>query len=339
MLITLKKIRTLFKSLLLLPYYNYKSYLHKYLLQDILNDVRLQSKIIELTYTRMSTLNLQNSALTSQETGISGVIHNQKNTIVSLTSHGLRVNDVYLVIESIFRQSIKADRIILWLSETEFSRRTLPEMLLKAEKKGLQIEFCKDIKSYTKLIPTLKKYPEDLIITIDDDILYPINFIERLVNEYRENPNIIHCYRGRKIVFNKDSKLESYSEWKICRDDFSPSPRILPTGVGGVLYFPGCFHEDVLKEDLFLSLAPQADDLWFKVMSLLEGVESKVIEQQKKMCGKVMIIEASQENRLWSQNSDEKSGNNIQMSKLIDYYPEILPLLVGERSELKTPHY
>jgi len=332
-LITLKKIRTLFKSLLLLPYYNYKSYLHKYILQDISNDIRLQSETIRLTYTRMSTLNLQNSALTSQAEGISGVTHDQKNIIISLTSYGLRINDVYLVIESIFRQSLKADRIILWLSETEFSRENLPEMLLKAEKRGLKIDFCKDIKSYKKLIPTLKNHPEDLIITIDDDILYPINFIEKLVNEYRKSPNVIHCYRGRKIVFNKDNKLESYSKWKFCRDDFSPSPRILPTGAGGVLYFPGCFHKDILKEDLFLSLAPQADDLWFKVMSLLKGIESKVIEQQREICGKTMTIEASQENNLWSQNSDEKSGNNIQMSNLINYYPEILPLLLGERSD------
>jgi hypothetical protein len=68
-------------------------------------------------------------------------------------------------------------------------------------------------------------------------------------------------------------------------------------------------------------------------MSLLKGIESKVIEQQRDMCGEITTVEASQENHLWSQNSDETSGNNIQMSNLINYYPEILPLLLGERSD------
>ena len=36
------------------------------------------------------------------------------------------------------------------------------------------IEFiiCDDVKFYTKLIPCLMKYPNDSIVTVDDDILY-----------------------------------------------------------------------------------------------------------------------------------------------------------------------
>lgn len=38
--------------------------------------------------------------------------------------------------------------------------------------KELTIDWYHDIKSYKKLIPTLQKYPDSIIVTADDDIIY-----------------------------------------------------------------------------------------------------------------------------------------------------------------------
>ncbi|MGL5426399.1 MAG: hypothetical protein ACRDAS_00590, partial [Cetobacterium sp.] len=85
--------------------------------------------------------------------------------IVSLTTYNKRIYDVHLTIESLFRQTLMPNKIILWLAEDEFNRYNIPFMLQKLEKKGLEIGFCKDLKSYKKLIPTLVKYPNDIVIT------------------------------------------------------------------------------------------------------------------------------------------------------------------------------
>jgi hypothetical protein len=275
----------------------------------------------------LETINLRTLAFQSSTTGISGKDDTGIKLIISLTSHGRRVHKVFLTIESLFQQSIKADKIVLWLSETEFSRDNIPEILKKAEKRGLTIEFCKDIRSYKKLIPALVKYPDDLITTVDDDMLYPFDMIERLVVAYKERPDVIHCHRGRKIVFSKDGQLKSYNDWDLCSNDSVPSLTIFPTGGAGALYFPGCFHEDIVNEELFLKLAPYSDDLWFKAMSLLKNVECRIIERKDNSAGERMTIEGSQVNSLWSRNKDPQKGNNAQIISVFNHYKNLNSIL------------
>ena len=63
----------------------------------------------------------------------------------------------------------------------------------------LEVRYCKDIRSYKKLIPALRSYPDDAIITIDDDAIYHIDLIEKLVNSYIKDPQFIYFNRGRRI--------------------------------------------------------------------------------------------------------------------------------------------
>ena len=44
-----------------------------------------------------------------------------ENITISLTSFGSRIETVYLTIESLMQQSLKADRIVLCLAKDEFS--------------------------------------------------------------------------------------------------------------------------------------------------------------------------------------------------------------------------
>ena len=91
-------------------------------------------------------------------------------------------------IESIFNQTYKANKIVLYISKDHFTTSTLPHSLLKQQKRGLEIRFVKDIGPYTKLIPALKEFPNANIITIDDDYMYPFDMIEKLVKAHLLNP-------------------------------------------------------------------------------------------------------------------------------------------------------
>ena len=293
-----------------MPYYSFRLY-------------KDSKKSLKKNNVLLRTNNLLTLALQSQTTGISGKDNTAPKLIISLTTHGKRIHDVFLTIESLFLQSIKADKIVLWLSETEFCRDNIPEMLKKAEKRGLTIEFCKDIRSYTKLIPSLAKYPDDLIITVDDDSLYPFDMIEKLVVAYRKRPDVIHCHRAHKINFSKDGKLKDYNKWDLCSNNSVPSLTIVPTGVGGVLYFPGCFHEDIANEELFLKLSPHGDDLWFKAMSLLKNVKCGSIEGQDNSISRRIEIEDSQAASLWSRNKNPRKGNNAQIAAIFNHYKKL----------------
>lgn len=88
--------------------------------------------------------------------------------IVSMTSYGRRVEKsvVYYSLVSILRQTVKPDRIILCLDGIKWNDENLPKKLVSLKKKGVEFLFCEDMRSYTKLIPCLVKYPNDSIITV-----------------------------------------------------------------------------------------------------------------------------------------------------------------------------
>ena len=73
--------------------------------------------------------------------------------VVSLTSFPMRIERIWITIESIFRQTYKPLSIILWLSKEQFpnGELDLPKGLIKMRKRGLEIKFVEgDIRSHKK---------------------------------------------------------------------------------------------------------------------------------------------------------------------------------------------
>lgn len=254
------------------------------------------------------------------QNSIDSIINEENdNLIVSLTSFGRRINEVYLTIESIGIQTYKPGKVILWLAKDEFQSNNLPISLKKLQGRGLSIEFCKDIKSYKKLIPALEKYGDRLIITIDDDCIYQRDLVEKLYFNYLEKTDVIHCGVARFIEFQNNS-LKPYSKWnKNIEQSYTESTLNFAIGFSGILYFPGCFHNDILDQSKFLKLAPHADDIWFKIMSLLKGVKVKSIGNQFSKSSPLVTIEQSLKDSLSMMNV-VKNKNDEQIRNVFEAY-------------------
>ena len=109
-----------------------------------------------------------------------------------MTSWTKRIGNVPLVVESILQNTVKPDRIVLNLSEEEFPEKeqSLPESVKNLVNKGV-IELIwtpGNLKAFKKFIPTMKKYPDDIILAIDDDFYYPDDLIETFVEKHRQYP-------------------------------------------------------------------------------------------------------------------------------------------------------
>lgn len=259
------------------------------------------------------------SALNSISQGIGN--DKKEHLVVSLTSFGPRINDVHLTIESLFQQSLKADRIVLCLAGSDFSPETLPEMIKSQQRRGLDVFFCeKDLGPYTKIFYTLKTYPDSLLVTVDDDILYPHDMLDLLYRAHVKNPAVIPCHRAHKMTFDASGKLLPYKKWEKSTQDSQPSKLIFPTGVGGVLYSPGCFSDDVFDKEVFLKLAPNADDVWLKAMSLKEGTLCQRIEDQRIWGERFPVIAGSQETALKRRNKSPVTGNDSKIQAIFDHY-------------------
>ena len=244
------------------------------------------------------------------------------DVIVSLTSYGRRILEVGPVIESIFEGSVRPAKVILWLGDS-LKNKPLPIILQRQMKRGLEVKFVPDIRSYTKIIPALKHYPDSTIITIDDDALYPYDLVERLVNAHSEYPDDIIAARVKRIKLGKNGRPERYRRWTMitepeCSD---ASPLNFLTGVGGVLYPPHCLDDEVFNKDVFLDICKYADDVWLYAMALKAGTITRKCPTHTEK-GNDFIgddIDNAPGLRLLNMKKG-KEMNDVQFAAVMDYY-------------------
>ena len=200
------------------------------------NAEKTSQNVYEKLLWEQRMMHTEQLALNCQESGVSDTAYfSNKEVIVSLTTYGNRLYEVYLTIESIMQQTVKPNRIILWLQD-DLQNTTLPIMLQKQMARGLAIGFCKDMKSYKKLIPSLHKFPDDIIVTIDDDIIFSVDMLENLLISYQKNPQYVHTNRAHIMKVLDEGTFDKYLNWKLDTKQVGMSPLCFPTGGAGTLW-------------------------------------------------------------------------------------------------------
>jgi len=263
---------------------------------------------------RMSIIN---NILHDTQPGVSSERYTNCDVIVTLTSYGPRLYDVAFAIESIMQQTMRPNRILLWLSHDDCKR--IPWALKRQQERGLEIMECDDIKSYKKIIPALSQFPEDVLITIDDDVLYEYDIIEHLFAAYIEHPQYIHCARAHRITLDASQHVLPYSKWTIETSAVGPHRLNFLTGVGGVLYPPHCLAPEVLSEDVFLRMAPFADDVWLNAMAILNGTYISRISTRNPQGKDYLESAAARLSPLHEINVGQHK-NDEQLQAVFDYY-------------------
>lgn len=195
-----------------------------------------------------------------------------KRIIVSLTSFPSRIDRIWIVIESLLRQSVKPDMIILWLSKEQFPElERLPRKLLGMQERGVIIRLCNDdIRSHKKYWYVLQEFPTDYVVTVDDDVIYNSNIINYLMQLSKEYSNAVCCNRASYIGF-ANGKILPYVKWKLAVGKSLPTNQLMPIGVGGVLYPPNSLFPDVLNDSVFRDICFFADDIWLNAMCYMNG--------------------------------------------------------------------
>ena len=256
--------------------------------------------------------------------------------IVSLTSYPERIYDIHYCLYSLLNQYLKPDKVILWLAKEEFpdGELDLPKEVLILKNNGLTIKFCENIKSYKKSIPTLKEYPNDILVTADDDIYYPPDWLKKLYEEHKKYPKSVIGLRSRQMQINNNDEFIDYNKWKLSNEEKEESYLNFMTGSGGILYPPNCFYKDVLKKEIFLDIAENGDDLWLWAMTVLNKTKYKV--PSKRYNDLIYINPARErqlinESTLWSSNMNENQ-NNEQLKRIIKKYPEIIDIIKEDKT-------
>ena len=244
--------------------------------------------------------------------------------IVSLTSYSERFQDLEISLYSLLNQKLKPDRIILWLDKNHYDISTLPYEITRYIKNGLEIRFVEDLRSYTKFFYALKEFTNSVIVTADDDIYYPQDWLSKLYYSYISNPEDIHCHRAHRVIY-VNGEFAPYLSWpKHVKEESARYDNFL-TGVGGVLYPPNCFNNEVFRKDIFLKYAPTADDIWLWVMALVNNRKIRVVRNHIKTLISVDILGQlgfRKKTTLFAINGLGK--NDEQLQKLLKFYRQNL---------------
>ncbi|MFZ4215383.1 hypothetical protein ACOZB2_28835, partial [Pantoea endophytica] len=237
-----------------------------------------------------------------------------KKLIVSLTSYHKRFATLHMTLQCLINQSVRPDRIVLWIAESE--RAIVPDDVLKFKSKGVEIKYCGDIKSYKKIVPMLVEDANAFIVTADDDLAYQSDWLEKIVSACDGDFKTVVAYRAHKARLDSAGMPVDYKKWEWQYSDSSVrSGLIFPTTGFGTLYPPHCFHHDVTDEKLFEKLAPQTDDIWLYWMCRLNGAKFKVVGGEMD----VREWKGTSDDALWHSNlSNGQNDKNI--AKMISHY-------------------
>lgn len=236
-----------------------------------------------------------------------------KQLIVSLTSYSSRFNVLFKTLLSLLNQTIKVDKLILWVAKEDYSK--LPNDVLDLRNHGLIIDTCDDIKSYKKIIPTLEKYKDSFIVTADDDTYYCSTWLEELISNWSGDYKEVVCHRGHRITFNKNNFPKEYSKWILSTSNKnSLSKNNFPTGQGGIFYPPNIFHEKILDIKKALELCPTNDDIWIYWMHRKNDSIIRALNYLR-----FETYNNSQDVALYKENV-LKQKNDEQIKKMIQHY-------------------
>ena len=262
-------------------------------------------------------------------------IHSKRNDvthntiIVSLTSFPARINHLWITIATLLNQTYEDVHIVLWLSRDQFPNEigSLPKSLVRLTSKGLNIRFVDDdLRPHKKYFYAFKEWPDHCIVTVDDDIINNPHLVEALVKMHELYPDCVICNRGINIEKN------AYVSWKHTDDKQAgvPSHRIMPTGIGGVLYPPGCYdNKHIFDIDAIKRTCLNGDDLWLNFMTRSKG--TKVVLTGFKT-GLVTLL-TSQSSALCNNNVGQNM-NDVQIAAINDWANKELGMSFYDKIEM-----
>lgn len=202
--------------------------------------------------------------------GINTTGKRDKKIILSLTSYQARFSTLPLCLRSLLWQKVKPDKIIVWLACNP--SEITPEMR-QYEKYGVEYRYVnEDLKPHKKYFYALQEYSNDIVITVDDDVIYPRDLVSSLMKTHEKYPDSVCGRRVLKILFDNNNNVLPYNEWEWNYKKWTrPSYGLLATGCSGILYPPNCLPKEAFDKEMITKECLFDDDIWLYFMEIQNG--------------------------------------------------------------------
>ena len=261
------------------------------------------------------------SVIYSSDKGLN-TCRREERIIVSMTSYPKRFSTICKPLKSLLRQSIKPDKIIVWLG-SDTSIEDLTDEMRQLEKDGIEFRFDKDknLKPHKKYFYALQEFRDDLVITVDDDIIYPRNMIKSLLTVHKKYPDNICARRVHKITFDADGQIAPYTNWDYeYRGITHPSKRLFATNGAGTLFPKNSLPNEVFNAEDIEEFCLNADDVWLWYWE--QQIGKSIVWTPCFMVMPPVVKELKQSDGLAATNV-ELQGNDFYIKTLMERYGDI----------------
>ena len=200
----------------------------------------------------------------------------RERILVTMTSWHKRIGNVETVVKTLLNQTLPADKIILNFCIQDFPNleEDFPESLRSLIEEHHQIEtywYIENYKAWKKHLHVIEiAGDDDLIISTDDDHLYPSDFIEKMYVSYcyygKQYPITLNrillthncwCFNGPGMLYKKTHLPKDYKRYLVKDVMISFEDTILTTllAMTGTCGLPEIFYmppdEDMMYNDIY----------------------------------------------------------------------------------------
>lgn len=243
--------------------------------------------------------------------------------IVSMTSYPKRVDTVTTALWTLLHQTVTPDRLLLWLPAAEFEQegKALPEELVALEKEVSYFEIKwtdESLRPHNKYYWTLQEFPDDIVITVDDDLLHPTTLIQNLLDLHYQFPQAVIASRTHLVTLDSQSNIAPYAQWELEQHRYLRQPRydVLATNGAGTLFPPRILPEGLFDPASIRETTLFADDLWLMAWEYLYDIPIVATGQSS-----LTYVEGTQEDGLFHRNLAQNE-NDSTLAKLYEKYPQ-----------------
>ena len=234
--------------------------------------------------------------------------------IASMTTLPGRLSDLDSVLKSLIEQTNQLDLIKIYFQgeKNQFNSSIIHNF------KNVEVEFVSDYaKSKSKYYYSLKEFPNDDIILVDDDLIFEEKFIESLVIGHSRQPNcvITNLYQFPFLDVIKENCLRFtmdlyYMEYK---NKWLRSQ----SGYGTLIPNHILDNTEILDIDKGNNFFPTSDECWLYCNFVSNNIITYcpgIFNEKKDFIKKEIIYN----NRLWSKNQYRSYINGDQIFKYLE---------------------
>lgn len=245
------------------------------------------------------------------------------SVIVNFTTWKKRDKYTIKLLECFKKQTIRPMKIICWLSKDEYNGK-MPKTIKECLNRKLlsEVKWVNGNTYSHKRWETFKENMNYYNVMIDDDIYYPEDYIEKLLETSKKYPGAVVCYYTRTIDYNNGNRLI---------DNYVEEPSLKNGMYSGLsCYPPNIFPYESFNYQSFRDeYCKYCDDSWVGAWLLKNNI--KVVGVQEWFNGCLNEIDGTPETGIWINHNSKKINGIMQK-----YINQVTAFKVVGVSELAT---